>query len=392
MASLVEIQDATQAVAQSSYLQDSGDCCDVHALDTIMSGLQQLPTPPLSPDSSASSGLPYPVDIDQVEANMEDQDAEALLDHMLKCEQIPTFEETDTFTDSQTSFTSSTDLSDVLICTDAGAALLIQDCMWNSHAYEPRNLIGNGVYTPAPSPPPSTSEKSIEEEQDAREESPMDEDKQIIIQASDVQADCISPCDIFPTYTLMTDKGPRLASKPRSNTSESDSARHQRATSSESDEEIDVVTVSERVPARMSTRKRPFSVSAPCSRHTSPTPPSPKKRKYTVKRIQRINSTCSSVGDGTESDDEHRRASHNILERKRRNDLKYSFQVLREQVPELEDNQRAPKVTILRKAAEYIRRIQFEGDAMEQELEKERKREAKLRQRLAFLKAMSVVR
>ena len=109
--------------------------------------------------------------------------------------------------------------------------------------------------------------------------------------------------------------------------------------------------------------------------------------------MQRISSTstCSSLGDGTESDDEHRRASHNILERKRRNDLKYSFQVLRAQVPDLEDNQRAPKVTILRKAAEYIKRIQVEGDTMDQELERERKREAKLRQRLAFLKAMPTV-
>ena len=162
--------------------------------------------------------------------------------------------------------------------------------------------------------------------------------------------------------------------------------------STPADEEIDVVTVTERLPTRMSTRKRQFSVSAPCSRHTSPTPPSPKKRKYTVKRLQRINSACSSVGDGTESDDEQRRASHNILERKRRNDLKSSFQLLREQVPDLEDNQRAPKVTILRKAAEYITKIQRDGKAMEQELQREQKREEKLRQRLAFLKAMTVVR
>lgn len=155
------------------------------------------------------------------------------------------------------------------------------------------------------------------------------------------------------------------------------------------EEEIDVVTVIERPRARPNNiRKRLLPLSAPCSRQSSPSPPSPKKRKYHQKRIQRINSTCSSVADGTESDDEHRRTSHNILERKRRNDLKYSFQVLRAQVPDLEDNQRAPKVTILRKAAEYIKRIQTESDSMEQEIDKEKKREAVLRQRLAFLKAM----
>ena len=92
-----------------------------------------------------------------------------------------------------------------------------------------------------------------------------------------------------------------------------------------------------------------------------------------------------------ESDNEQRRASHNILEWKWRNDLKYSFQLLRERVPELEDNQQAPKVIIVRKAAEFIKQIQEREDWLEQEYEKEKKREAKLRQRLAYLKSMPPV-
>lgn len=159
------------------------------------------------------------------------------------------------------------------------------------------------------------------------------------------------------------------------------------------EEEIDVVTISERPEralSRANSRRRPGSISAPCSRQTSPTPSSPsKKRRYTVKRLQRLSSAGGE--DATESDDEQRRASHNILERKRRNDLKYSFQLLREQVPELEDNQRAPKVIILRKAAEFIKQIQEREDRLEQEYEKEKKREAKLRQRLAYLKSMPLV-
>ncbi len=90
-----------------------------------------------------------------------------------------------------------------------------------------------------------------------------------------------------------------------------------------------------------------------------------------------------------ESDDEQRRASHNVLERKRRNDLKYSFQILRGQIPELEDNQRAPKVTILKKAAEYIMQIREQDDDLQSRLAKEKKRESKLLQRLAVLKAMA---
>ena len=241
MASLVEMKDMTQLGTQSTYLQDSEDCSDVHALRTIMhmSGLQQIPTPPLSPESSPSSTLPY-----SVEANLEDQHAEALLDHMLQCEQIPTFEDADTYTDSQSSynsqssFTSSPCPPGILICTDAGAALLIQDCMWNSHTYEPRNPIGNGVYTPAPSPPPPATDNVVEEEVEVTTEEAPVEIKEVAAQPSDAQEECISPCDIFPTYTLVAEKeGVKVASKPRSHTTEqSDWTRHPQAMSSESGE------------------------------------------------------------------------------------------------------------------------------------------------------------
>ena len=83
------------------------------------------------------------------------------------------------------------------------------------------------------------------------------------------------------------------------------------------------------------------------------------------------------------------RDEHHTMERKRRNDLKYSFQILRGQIPELLDNQRAPKVTILKKAAEYIMQIREQEDDLKSRLAKEKKRESKLLQRLAFLKAMA---
>ena len=143
----------------------------------------------------------------------------------------------------------------------------------------------------------------------------------------------------------------------------------------------------ERTLTRGSSRRRPASASAPCSRQSSPTPSSPmKKRRHHVKRLQRLSSAGGE--DVTESDDEQRRASHNILERKRRNDLKYSFQLLREQVPELEENQRAPKVIILRKAADFIKLVRERDEKLHQEYEKEKKREAKLLKRLAYLKSL----
>lgn len=43
-----------------------------------------------------------------------------------------------------------------------------------------------------------------------------------------------------------------------------------------------------------------------------------------------------------------------MLERRRRVDLKNSFEKLRECVPNLESQEKSPKVVVLRKAADYI--------------------------------------
>lgn len=97
------------------------------------------------------------------------------------------------------------------------------------------------------------------------------------------------------------------------------------------------------------------------------------------------------MADAAESDEEQKRASHNILERKRRNDLKTSFQTLRSHIPELEDNQRAPKVTILRKATEFIDEITVRNDDLQRQFDQEKRREAQLLQRLALLKTSVMV-
>ena len=90
-----------------------------------------------------------------------------------------------------------------------------------------------------------------------------------------------------------------------------------------------------------------------------------------------------------ESDEEQKRASHNILERKRRNDLKSNFQTLRCHIPELEDNQRAPKVTILRKATEFIDEITLRNEDLKRQFDQEKRRETQLLHRLALLKAFA---
>lgn len=58
-------------------------------------------------------------------------------------------------------------------------------------------------------------------------------------------------------------------------------------------------------------------------------------------------------------DPEARRLTHNVLERKRRNDLKTSYQVLRANIPDLEDNDRTPTGQILLHAVEYIEALEM---------------------------------
>jgi len=83
------------------------------------------------------------------------------------------------------------------------------------------------------------------------------------------------------------------------------------------------------------------------------------RQKLEVERLQRTEECDKAVKDlsngKTDDDPESRRHTHNVLERKRRNDLKNSYQQLREQLPTLEDNERAPTGQILLHAVDFVR-------------------------------------
>ena len=74
-----------------------------------------------------------------------------------------------------------------------------------------------------------------------------------------------------------------------------------------------------------------------------------------------------------------KRAQHNVLERKRRNDLKSSFIRLRGEIPELQTQERAAKVVILKKAAEYIYRLQRSDKQLNAELHEQKKKQERLK-------------
>ena len=102
--------------------------------------------------------------------------------------------------------------------------------------------------------------------------------------------------------------------------------------------------------------------------------------KESKKDFKRQSSTTSD-----EEGEVSKRATHNVLERKRRNDLKTSFHVLREEVPDLKDNERAPKVTILRKAKDFVDKLRKDETRLLAELSKERRRNEELLARVYTL-------
>lgn len=336
MASLIEF-DFPQLSWMYAERQTDEPSGDPHLLENFdiwrrtVDELVPMPTPPLSPDrlgvdAGASSDI---------------FDSDPLFSEFLNTQQI-------------------------MPCDDYASGenqanemdLLIQDCMWNGQN------CALSMCTPDPSPTPAEVSEPV------------------------TAHCCVDPSNVFPTAL-----GCPIKQEERENSEDSsisrpggDALTPLHPCHSESDEEIDVVTVIER-PKKQPLRKRNVSVSAPCSLQNSPVGSPVKKRLYSTKRLQRLSSVGSNVTDNGESDDEQRRASHNILERKRRNDLKYSFQILRGQIPELEDNQKAPKVTILRKAAEYIVQIQDEARIQEDDLLRERERQQELQQRLKFLQS-----
>lgn len=76
------------------------------------------------------------------------------------------------------------------------------------------------------------------------------------------------------------------------------------------------------------------------------------------------------------------RVSHNDLERKRRDELKRKFDCLRAEIPEIETNERAPKVVILKKASAYVALLQGQENALRVEKDNARRVNLMLMQKL----------
>lgn len=92
-----------------------------------------------------------------------------------------------------------------------------------------------------------------------------------------------------------------------------------------------------------------------------------------------------------DEDPESKRHTHNVLERKRRNDLKNSYQLLRERVPSLEDDDRAPTGKILLHAVEYIDHLRTTEGVLDGQMAQALAENARLRRRAGLSPAAGLL-
>uniref|UniRef100_A0A3Q0SU63 Transcriptional regulator n=1 Tax=Amphilophus citrinellus TaxID=61819 RepID=A0A3Q0SU63_AMPCI len=173
----------------------------------------------------------------------------------------------------------------------------------------------------------------------------------------------------------------------------------------EEEEEIDVVTVEKRQavkrcdPSPLETRHASPLVLKRCHvsthQHNYAAHPSMRHEQPVVKRLnshsrvlKQISSNRKCLSPRTsDTEDYDKRRTHNVLERQRRNELKLSFFALRDEIPEVANNEKAAKVVILKKATECIYSMQSDEQRLLSLKEQLRRRSELLKQRLAQLQS-----
>ncbi|XP_071340995.1 transcriptional regulator Myc-A isoform X2 [Trachinotus anak] len=247
-------------------------------------------------------------------------------------------------------------------------------------------------------------------------------------------SECIDPSVVFPYPIAETPKQSagtppskdlRLDTPPNSGSSSSSSCSDSEDEDGDDDEEdqeeeeeIDVVTVEKRQavkrcdPSPLETRHPSPLVLKRChvSTHQHNYAAHPSMRQHeqpAVKRLKLESSSSSSSGGGggghsrvlkqissnrkclsprtSDTEDYDKRRTHNVLERQRRNELKLSFFALRDEIPEVANNEKAAKVVILKKATECIYSMQSDEQRLLSLKEQLRRKSELLKQRLAQL-------
>ncbi|KAJ8260367.1 hypothetical protein GJAV_G00181300 [Gymnothorax javanicus] len=169
------------------------------------------------------------------------------------------------------------------------------------------------------------------------------------------------------------------------------------SSASESDEEIDVVTVKWRglqgeVPrqSRAAAKRCHLEIQQQeiqlQHNYAAPRPASPCRSEPPKRARGDPPRLRQHLAPGDPEDEEERRRTHNVMERQRRNELKNCFLRLRDHVPELSHNDKASKVQILKKARESIRGLEAEMLRLASKRERLRQRQEQLRARMEQLR------
>ncbi|NXY83908.1 MYC protein, partial [Alcedo cyanopectus] len=383
--------------------------------EDIWKKFELLPTPPLSPSrrSSLAAASCFPSTADQLEIVTE------LLGGDMVNQSFICDPEDESFVKS----------------------IIIQDCMWSGFSaaaklekvvseklasYQAARREGGPAARPGPppaGPPPAPPGLSA---------SPAASAGLYLHDLGAAAADCIDPSVVFP-YPL-SERAPRAASPgsspasllgddtPPTTSSDSGDICTDQLTffffphfaeeeEQEEDEEIDVVTLAEANESESSTESSTEASEEHSKPHHSPlvlkrchvnihqhnyaAPPSTKVEYPAAKRLKldsgRVlkqisnNRKCSSPRT-SDSEENDKRRTHNVLERQRRNELKLSFFALRDQIPEVANNEKAPKVVILKKATEYVLSIQSDEHRLIAEKEQLRRRREQLKHKLEQLR------
>ncbi|XP_010891384.1 transcriptional regulator Myc-B [Esox lucius] len=356
--------------------------------EDIWKKFELLPTPPLSPSRRPSLSSLFPSTADQLEMV-----TELIGDDMVN-----------------QSF-----ICDAYYSQSFIKSIIIQDCMWSSFSAVAKleKVVSDRLATlQARKCSSTTGESGI-----------VNSTNPNVYYLQDLNtstSECIDPSVVFPcplgenpkptkTTTAASlayplDTPPNSSSSSCSSDSDSDDDEEEEE---EEEEEIDVVTVEKRKSVRRSdsgassgnTHHSPLVLKrchVNIHQHNYAAHPSTKAEQPAVKRIKsetsgRVlkqisnNRKCSSPR-ASDSEDNDKRRTHNVLERQRRNELKLSFFALRDEIPDVANNEKAAKVVILKKATECIYSMQSDEQKLLSLKEQLRGKREKLKQRLEQLR------
>ncbi|XP_062849932.1 transcriptional regulator Myc-B [Trichomycterus rosablanca] len=339
--------------------------------EDIWKKFELLPTPPLSPSRRSSFSSSFPSTADQLEMVTEFLGDDAI----------------------NQSFICDSDSSQSLL-----KSIIIQDCMWSgfSAAAKLERVVSERLASIRAARKGSTGKSECGEDSGSNPG---------YLQEVNVNAasDCIDPSVVFP-YPLTecakskeTEQSSLMDTPPNSGSSScSDSESDE---DEDDDEEIDVVTVEKRKSARKCdsspvvlkrshvTIHQHNYAAQPCTRAEQPAVKRLRFDNGNGTRPQRhvgSNRKCTSP-KASDSEDNDKRRTHNVLERQRRNELKLSFFALRDEVPAVANNEKAAKVVILKKATEFVAGLQTEERKLLSTKEQLRRKCEHLKRRLEML-------